>query len=818
MKSTRSTGRIPMTLLVLAWLNGWVCSGATLYVWQNNPSPTPPYAAWASAATNIQDAVDAATAGDEIVVTNGVYATGGRSIGDAAPSRIVIDKAVKVRSENGPTETIIAGAGILDRLRCAYLVNGATLSGFTLTNGNNPIGAGALCAPGAVLTNCLIVGNRAEDSDGDGFGGGVSGGRIYNSTVAFNYSGYEGGAAQESTLFNCLVINNSTGVGGALSFCTAYNSVLVSNVSNYAPAAEGSTLVNCTIVANRNRPDGTGAPATLQCKLTNCISYLNPDGSNYSPFCSVEFSCTTPLPTNGTGNITNEPAFVDAAAGNYRLRAGSPCIDTGTNLSATVTNDLDARPHPLDGNADGVAAFDMGAFEYKLPLLVWQGSPSPASPYQTWATAAHTIQDAIDVAEAGDEIVATNGVYASGGRVAYGRLTNRVAVTKGLVLRSVNGPRVTVIQGYQMPSENYGSGPAAIRCVYLTNGARLTGFTLTNGATLWPYFSNGGPIEGYGGGVFCESGAAVSNCVIVANSAGFGGGISGGQADACVIQENKGYYGGGAAYSTLLRVTLFSNIAYESGEGGGAYDCTMDRCLLTQNRAHDDGEGSAYGGGVSRSRLKNCLLSGNTAASPGAGGGAFASDLTNCTVFGNVAYNGGGVFVGSVINCIVYGNFGGVSPNNSNYYYVAGLGVPSYTCTTPLPPVGTGNITAAPMFVDQAGGDFRLRAGSPCIDAGTTLTDIGTDYGGTPRPLDGNRDGIAAFDMGAHEFNPLFLTSITKLGNNVRVCWFDTSLGMQLQATESLNNPVWTNVPFAPETNCIELPGSGHKFFRLVRP
>src|SRR5437899_6123242 len=42
------------------------------YVDVNSTNATPPYTNWASAATNIQHAMDAAVAADEIVVTNGV--------------------------------------------------------------------------------------------------------------------------------------------------------------------------------------------------------------------------------------------------------------------------------------------------------------------------------------------------------------------------------------------------------------------------------------------------------------------------------------------------------------------------------------------------------------------------------------------------------------------------------------------------------------------------------------------------------------------------------------------------------------------------
>jgi hypothetical protein len=97
---------------------------------------------------------------------------------------------------------------------------------------------------------------------------------------------------------------------------------------------------------------------------------------------------------------------------------------------------------------------------------VWQESPSPGPPYTNWTSAAHVIQDAVDAAQTGDTVLVAGGVYATGGRVVSGSLTNRVAIDRAITVESLMGPEVTIIRGYQVPDATTGQG--AIRCVYLS--------------------------------------------------------------------------------------------------------------------------------------------------------------------------------------------------------------------------------------------------------------------------------------------------------------------------------------------------------------
>ena len=718
---------------------GLFAHGGTLYVDLNSANPTPPYADWSTAATNIQDAIDASTDGDQIWVTNGIYQTGGKVMAGNLTNRVVLDKAVTVQSVNGPLVTIIAGIGATNNtiaVRCAWLTNNASLIGFTLMRGatrnsGDPAslesGGGVWCASSNVaVTACVIVSNTAY---------------------------FRGGGAYQGTLSSCFISSNSVPInfiGGA-----AYSAI----------------LNNCTVASN-------SSIGLANCFATNSICYFNGGGNNNYNGGSFSYSCTTPLPA-GAGNFTNAPQFLPDG---IRQQAGSPCIGAGTvsissadifgkawvnpptvgcaeeaGLATSSAPRIQLTSNPIgfvitNVNLSGVGPFtfqwlkdgtplqDDGHFaftqstnltatgvrfadagNYQLVISNASGAATgtvaqvvihcvnaagvnPIAPYTTWETAATNIQDAITAAAANEIVLATNGVYATGGKSMDNVITNRVSLDKAVLLQSVNGSSMTTIQGARDPVST--NGPAAVRCVWMTNNAILNGFTVMGGATRTNGSASGSLL---GGGIFASNNAVVWNCTIATNWADIGGaGVIKGILNNCRIVGNS-----------LLPSTGIAS-------GAGADTCSLNNCFVAYNTA-----GQFAGGGGLNCRATNCAFVNNRAAD---GGGVSAGTYVNCTIVGNASTGNdgqaGAVLSSTLINSIVYGNFNtGIAPTN----YISCTF--SYYDSDPLPS-GTGNIDVNPQLLAD---NVHLASTSPCLGAGTatglTGTDIDNQAWNNPPPI-----------------------------------------------------------------------------------
>ena len=209
----------------------------------------------------------------------------------------------------------------------SFLIDGNTISG-------NQAGTGAgldLKGPGSgIVQNNVIYANQAYSADSSsGMGGGIY---------------YEGDDLNSVSFINNTIYGNSApspvlgDMGGGIALNLMTNTV---------------ALVNNIIVSNSGGIWLRGGP-TPATNFNNCVA--NP----------VNYSGLAPL-NPGTGDLHVDPRFTNAAAGDFHLLAGSPCIDGGVRTGAPLL-DRDGTARPLDGKNSGLPLFDIGAYEYVNPL------------------------------------------------------------------------------------------------------------------------------------------------------------------------------------------------------------------------------------------------------------------------------------------------------------------------------------------------------------------------------------------------------------------------------------------------------------------
>jgi serine protease len=305
---------------------------------------------------SIQNAINQSQNGDIIEVAPGTYTENINFNG----------KQIDLRSTAGAINTTING----NHSGTTVSISGtAKISGFTITGGNASFGAGmSVSGNGTLISNNIFSGNA---QGAGGFGAAI------------------GGNGASPIISNNIFTNNSSDsqfLSGAVSFVNTSSPVIQNNVFfnnqgrglNLTLPSGSSPFVVCnTFFGNSSaiRIDGrvdTSAVTIQNNILSNNSIGLEVDFLFGSAFANLSHNLLFGNLTNyngvssftGTnGNIEGNPMFIDTLLGNFGLLAGSSAIDAALNLNSPLT-DINGSLRPRDGNLDGLAITDIGAYEF----------------------------------------------------------------------------------------------------------------------------------------------------------------------------------------------------------------------------------------------------------------------------------------------------------------------------------------------------------------------------------------------------------------------------------------------------------------------
>lgn len=346
-----------------------------------------PYDTAANAATNPHDALSAADDAIAFGAENAVITVGPGTY--EYQGALQISNAVTFVSTDGPEATTFSQTK--DDTRAFYVDNASALvSGLTVTSKrltSDKRGTAFYLRYGTV-SNVVVT---ACTGGGHGNGGHqgcvyITHGLLVDSLITNNRDSYNSAAVYvdnaDAVVDRCEISFNygnqqhhsSDGGGGVrLINGTVRNCFIHDNETKYHPGGGvrmgGGLLENCTIVNNKagvdNSGGGGGGLRHDGGTVRNCIIWNNLSLGAQSDYdgSGATFSCAPEL-SSGTGNVSANPGFADAANTNFTLLASSPCVDAGTAIDERVVYDFAGNERVMNALGVGEAKIDMGAWEF----------------------------------------------------------------------------------------------------------------------------------------------------------------------------------------------------------------------------------------------------------------------------------------------------------------------------------------------------------------------------------------------------------------------------------------------------------------------